>query len=149
MEEGCHYLLWRAPVGGTLRMCVQVIRKEFSPVIPSLIIVPNSSMSYWKGELEYWLGDSAEVIFYTGPPGARQQIAASEFWLLPGALDGKVNDPKEQLQERAPKPHIVLISMESMLQVRVSSKADTCPVASATHVYGSEGSQTMLNMMGC
>jgi hypothetical protein len=103
-----------------LGMCLQVIRKEFSPVIPSLIIVPNSSMSYWKGELDYWLGDSAEVIFYTGPPGARQQIAASEFWLLPGALDGKVNDPKEHLQERAPKPHIVLISMESMLQVRLS-----------------------------
>ena len=97
---------------------MQVVRKEFEPVIPSLIIVPNSSMSYWKGELDYWIGDTSEVIFYTGPPGARQQIAASEFWLLPGALDGKTNEPHELLKERAPKPHIVLISMESMLQVR-------------------------------
>lgn len=96
----------------------QIVRTEFQPPIPSLVIVPNSSMAYWKGELDYWLGDTAEVVFYTGPPGARQQIAASEFWLLPGALDGKVHHPKEQLAERVPKPDVVLISMESMIQVR-------------------------------
>ena len=98
---------------------LQIVRTEFKPTIPSLVIVPNSSMSYWKGELEYWLGATAEVVFYTGPPGARQQIAASEFWLMPGALDGKVHDPKEQMNERVPKPDVVLISMESMIQVRM------------------------------
>jgi SNF2 family DNA or RNA helicase len=97
---------------------VQIVRTEFKPTIPSLVVVPNSSLSYWKGELEYWLNDEVEVVFYTGPPGARGMIAANEFWLLPGALDGKVPDPRERLARKVPKPHVVLISMESLHQVR-------------------------------
>ena len=98
--------------------CVQIARVEFEPTTPSLIVVPNNSLAYWKGELEYWLTNDTEIIYYTGPPGARQQIAQNEFWLPPGALDGKVSDEKDKLTERVPKPHIVLISMESLHQVR-------------------------------
>jgi hypothetical protein len=98
---------------------VQVVRKSFQPVVPSLIIVPNSSMAYWKGEVQYWLDDNSEVVFYTGPPGARQQIAQNELWLHPGALDGKVRGRVDYMKKRVPKPHIVVISMESMLQVCV------------------------------
>lgn len=74
-------------------------------------------MTYWKGEVEYWLDDSSEVVFYSGPPGARQQIAANELWLQPGALDGKVRSEVDALRARVPKPHIMVTSMESMLQV--------------------------------
>lgn len=88
-------------------------------MVPSLVIVPSSSMAYWKGEVEYWLDDSSEVVFYSGPPGARQQIAANELWLQPGALDGKVRSEVDALTTRVPKPHIVVTSMESMLQVRL------------------------------
>ena len=98
-------------------MSVQVVRKTFMPVVPSLIIVPNSSMAYWKGEVQYWLDDNSEVVFYTGPPGARAQIASNELWLHPGALDGKVRGSVDYMKKRVPKPHIVVISMESMLQV--------------------------------
>lgn len=89
-------------------------------MVPSLVIVPSSSMAYWKGEVEYWLDDSSEVVFYSGPPGARQQIAANELWLQPGALDGKIRSEVDSLTTRVPKPHIVVTSMESMLQVRFS-----------------------------
>jgi hypothetical protein len=94
-----------------------VVRQSFQPVVPSLVIVPNSSVAYWKGEVQYWLDDNSEVVFYTGPPGARQQIAQNELWLHPGALDGKVRGPVDYMKKRVPKPHIVVISMESMLQV--------------------------------
>jgi hypothetical protein len=96
---------------------LQVVRKSFQPVVPSLVIVPNSSMGYWKGEVQYWLDDNSEVVFYTGPPGARQQIAQNELWLHPGALEGKVRGRLDYMKKRVPKPHIVVISMESMLQV--------------------------------
>jgi hypothetical protein len=96
---------------------MQTVRKEFKPTVPTLIIVSNSSMTYWKGELEYWIGDTDQVVIYSGPPGARQQIAAHEFWLQPGALDGKTWGRDAQLQQRVPKPHYVLVSMESMIQV--------------------------------
>jgi hypothetical protein len=114
----------------------QVVRKEFQPVVPSLIIVPNSSMAYWKGEVEYWLEDNSEVVFYTGPPGARQQIAANELWLQPGALDGKIRGRVDYLKARVPKPHIVVISMESMLHVRTrlhASHALSCMPRMHTH----------------
>lgn len=105
---------------------MQVVRKTFMPVVPSLIIVPNSSMAYWKGEVQYWLDDNSEVVFYTGPPGARAQIASNELWLHPGALDGKVRGSVDYMKKRVPKPHIVVISMESMLQVRIVCQEAAC-----------------------
>lgn len=116
-----------------------MVRKELCPVVPSLVIVPSSSMTYWKGEVEYWLDDSSEVVFYSGPPGARQQIAANELWLQPGALDGKVRSEVDALKARVPKPHIVVTSMESMLQVRfvLVSIVQCCVVVLRSWIWSS------------
>lgn len=71
------------------RLCgLQVVRHEFQPVYPTLVIVPGAALSYWKGEVDYWIGGDADVIFYMGPPGARARIAEAELWLQPGALCG-------------------------------------------------------------
>ena len=109
---------------------MQVVRTELKPTRPALIVVPGASLAYWKGELDYWLGDTAEVIHYTGPPGARQQIAQNELWLQPAALDGKLQSAAERLSARVPKPDVVLISMESMMQVR---PACLCPLVILLH----------------
>ena len=68
---------------------MQLVRHEFQPPKPLLVIVPGGALQYWKGEVDYWMGDDSDVILYTGPPGARARIAEAELWLQPGALSGE------------------------------------------------------------
>lgn len=56
---------------------------------PSLIVASQTSIDFWESEIEFWTGDCAGVIMYTGVNAARAVIADHELWLHPSSMDGR------------------------------------------------------------
>ena len=82
-----------AGLGKTASVVVfmQALRHEIKINRPILIIVPQASLAFWEGELEFWAGEDCNVISYAGSNSARSIIHDHELWLQHGSLDERTS----------------------------------------------------------
>ncbi|KAK9839116.1 hypothetical protein WJX74_009858 [Apatococcus lobatus] len=92
----------------------QCLRHEFKCLGPVLVVAPQSGLTSWEGEWEFWVGPEANVVTYTGTQSARATIYDHEIWLSPDSLDAKSSFNRLSLPEQVIKPDVVLTSMEAL-----------------------------------
>lgn len=70
---------------------LESFRLEFKAHKPALIVVPQTSLAFWEGELEFWAHENCNTVSFAGTNAAKTLIHDNELWLQPGSLDDRTS----------------------------------------------------------